>query len=71
MEQEFSESVITAILTEMSWRTGKKINADTLFNCTDNQFSAVSYMLSQKDYNRFLAIFDKCRESWYGEKEAV
>lgn len=71
MELEFSDSVVTALLTEMSWRAGKKISADTLVNFADNGFSAVSYMLTQKDYNRLLAIIDKRRESWYGEKEAV
>lgn len=71
MELEFSDSVVTALLTEMSWHAGKKISTDTLVNFADNGFSAVSYMLTQKDYNRLLAIIDKRRENWYGEKEAV
>ncbi len=71
MELEFSESVITALLTEMSWSTGKKICVDTLVNLVDSHCSTVGYMLTKKDYNRLLAIINKRKENWYGEKEAV
>ena len=71
MELEFSESIIAALLTELSWNVGKKISADTLVNFADNRNSAVGYMLTQKDYNCLLAVIDKRKESWYGEKEAV
>lgn len=71
MELEFCESVVTALLTEMSWSTGKKIGVDTLATIVDNRCTAVSYMLTQKDYNRLLAVIDKRKEKWYGEKEAV
>ena len=71
MELEFCESVVTALLTEMSWSTGKKIGVDTLLTFVDNRCTAVSYMLTQKDYNRLLAVIDKRKEKWYGEKEAV
>lgn len=71
MELEFSETVVTALLTEMSWSTGKKISVDTLVNFPDSYCSTVSYMLTQKDYNRLLAMIDKRRENWYGEKETV
>lgn len=55
----------------MSWSTGKKIGVDTLATIVDNRCTAVSYMLTQKDYNRLLAVIDKRKEKWYGEKEAV
>lgn len=71
IELEFSESVVMALLTEMSWSTGKKIGVDTFATFADNRCSAVSYMLTQKDYKRLLAVIDKRKENWYGEKEAV
>lgn len=71
MELEFSESVVTALLTEMSWSTGKKISVDTLVNLANIHSSAAGYMLTPKDYNRLLAVIDKRKEKWYGEKEAV
>mgnify|MGYP004457643467 FL=1 len=71
MELEFSESVVAALLTEMSWSTGKKIGVDTLATFAENRCSSVSYMLTQKDYNRLLAVIDKRKENWHGEKEAV
>lgn len=71
MELEFSESVVTALLAEMAWCAGKKISVDTLVNLADSHCSAVGYMLTQKDYNRLLAVIDKRKENWYGEKEAV
>lgn len=71
MELGFCESVVVALLTEMSWSTGKRIGVDTLVKLADNHCSVVSYMLPQKDYNRLLAVIDKRKENWYGEKEAV
>lgn len=71
MELGFCESVVVALLTEMSWSTGKKIGVETLAALGDGRCSAVSYMLTQKDYNRLMAVIEKRKENWYGEKEAV
>jgi hypothetical protein len=55
----------------MSWNTGKKISVDTVVNFVDSNCSTVGYMLTQKDYIRLLAVINKRKENWYGQKEAV
>lgn len=71
LDQEFNESIVTALLNEMSWSTSKKISMDTLANFKNNRESVVRYMLTQKEYDRLFAIIEKRKEHWYGEKEAV
>lgn len=71
LEQDFSENIVAALLSEMSWNTGKNPSIDTLVELTTNQESVVRYMLTQKEYNRFLTIIEEQKENWYGEKETV
>lgn len=71
LEQGFSESIIAAFFSEMSWRGCKKISMEQLTDLMNDRESVLRYMLTQKEYNRLLAILEKRKENWYGEKEAI
>lgn len=71
LEQGFGEDVVSALLSELSWRGSRKISMDAFANFVNGQESLVRYMLTQKEHNRLLAIIEQRKEQWYGEKEAV
>lgn len=71
LKQGFSENIVSALLSEMSWTIGKKINTDILGDFITNQESGIRYMLMQKEYNRILTMIEKRKESECGGKEAV
>lgn len=71
LEQEFSESIVAALLSEVSWNSGKKISMDMLADFTINRDPIVRYMLTQKEYSRLLSIVEKRKGHRYGEKQAV
>lgn len=71
LEQGFNENIVAALLSEMAWNSGKKLSMNSLADFMSNRESVVRYMLTQKEYNRFLTFIEKRKERWYGEKEAV
>ena len=71
LEQGFNENIVAALLIEIMWSAGKKLSMNSIVDFMPNQESVIRYMLTQKEYNRFLTIIEKKKECWYGEKEAV
>lgn len=71
LEQGFNENIIAALLSEMAWNARKKLSMNSLADFMSNRESVVRYMLTQKEYNRFLTFIEKRKERRYGEKEAV
>lgn len=71
LEQGVNDNVVAALLSEMVWSFGKKLSMNSIADFVTNKESVIRYMLAQKEYNRFLAIVDKRKECWYGEKESV
>lgn len=71
LDQEFNESIVLALLSEMSWNDSKKNSMEAIANFINDRESVVRYMLSQREYDRLLAIIEKRKEHLYGEKEAV
>lgn len=71
LKQGFSENIVSALLSEMSWTIGKKINTEIFGDFITNQESGIRYMLTQKEHNRILTMIEKRKESECGEKEAV
>lgn len=71
LKQGFSENVVEALLSEMSWNIGKRINTDELGDFITNQEAGIRYILTQKEYNRILAMIEKRKENECGEKEEV
>lgn len=71
LAQDFSESIVSAFLSEMSWNYGKKININTLVDFMTNRETVIYYMLAPKEYHRFTNIIEQRKENWYDEKETV
>lgn len=67
----FDKTIVSALLSEVSWYQGKKIGMDAFCGCISDHEPSVSYMLSQKEYCRLMSIIEHRKENWYGEKEAV
>ena len=71
LKQGFSENVVEALLSEISWNIGRRINTDVLGDFIINQEAGIRYMLTQKEYNQILTMIEKRKESECGEKEAI
>ena len=71
LEHKFSEDIVMVLLSEMFWKSGRTINMTTLVNLMDDHDTTVRYMLTQREYDHFLALVEKRKENWHGEKEAV
>lgn len=67
----FDKTIVSALLSEVSWYQGKKVGMDAFCGCISDHEPSVSYMLSQKEYCRLMSIIEHRKENWYGEKEAV
>ena len=67
----FDQSIVSALLSEVSWYQGKKISMDAFCGYISDHEPSVSYMLSQKEYCRLMSIIEHRKENWYDEKEAV
>lgn len=67
----FDQSIVSALLSEVSWYEGKKISMDAFCGYISDHEPSVSYMLSQKEYCRLMSIIEHRKENWYDEKEAV
>lgn len=67
----FGEAVVTALISEVSWSGGNRITLSALMDYISKGESSIRYMLSQKEYNRFINLVEQRKECWYGEREAI
>lgn len=70
MEQDFSETIISAMVNEASFRFGRRISEHTLIRYM-TQNNAIRYMLKTKDYDRLVNNMEQRKEKWNVEKKAV
>lgn len=70
LDYEFSESIVSALLSELSWNLDKR-DTITLNDFAINQEELIRYMLTQTEYNRLMTIIETQKEKWNEEKKAV
>ena len=71
MAQKFSENIVSALLCEVSCNSGKRISMNMLADFMADRNPAIRYMLTQKEFDRFMNIVGQWKENCYGKKEAV
>lgn len=71
LEMEFDETIVSALLSEISRSAGKKISRNAIVNFGNNRESAIRYMMTPKEYERLLTSVQKRKEHWYDGKETV
>ena len=71
LSHDFHRDIIAALLNEISWSCGKQISMTAITDFLSVQEPAIRFMLTQKEYDRFLRTMEERKENWYGEKEAV
>ena len=71
LEMEFDETIVSALLSEISRSAGKKISRNAIVNFGNNRESAIRYMMTPKEYERLLTSIQKRKEHWYDGKETV
>ena len=71
LKRNFSECIVSALLDEVSQNSNRTINMDIIFKAISNRDSAVFYMLTRKECERFINIVEQQKENRYVEKETV
>mgnify|MGYP004543788143 FL=1 len=71
LRQGFSESIVSALVSELSCRSGGKIGISALSGFSAEETPVFRYMLAQKEYDKLVDIIARRKELWYGEKETV
>lgn len=71
MAMECSENVLAALLCEVSCNLGKRINMNMIVDYMTDRNPTIRYMMTQKEFDRFINIVDQWKENCYGEKEAL
>ena len=66
-----NERIISALIRDVSWNYGSRINVGMLFDYLSNRDSILKYMLTEKECRRLASFVEKWKECDYGEKEAV
>lgn len=71
LNQGFEDTVVSAFLSEASLYCGNKIDMKPFVDFITEGELSIRYMLSQKEYSRFMSIIEQKKEKRYDEKEAV
>lgn len=69
--ETFREGVVSALVQDVSACCGQWLNMDVLESYFNNRIPIVKYMLSEKQYQQLLTIFEKRKGELYETKEAV
>lgn len=71
MEEKFDESIISAILVEAFQNSGNKIEMSLITDLHSGNNSVIRYMLTPKDYGRFIDIIGRHKEKRNEKSEEI